>query len=234
MSIDQSLLQATRAGGGFLRLYRWNPPCLSFGRNEPAKTRYDTDRIRSLGLDTVRRPTGGRAVWHDRELTYAVAAPLDTFGSLQQTYAAIHHLLAAALRRLGVPASIAPHRSGRVPRLGSGACFAAPVGGEIVVGERKLVGSAQLREGNAFLQHGSVLMDGGQDMVASITSGPSLPIAATSLREVLQSPPEYEDVAQVIATEAERCWKDSWTRQTGSPDAVVGDKFGDSSWTWRR
>ena len=52
MSIDHGLLQAARAGGGFLRLYRWNPPCLSFGRNEPAKARYDADKIRSLGLDT--------------------------------------------------------------------------------------------------------------------------------------------------------------------------------------
>ena len=234
MSIDHGLLQAARTGGGFLRLYRWNPPCLSFGRNEPAKTRYDGDRIRSLGLDTVRRPTGGRAVWHDRELTYAVAAPIDTFGSLQQTYAAIHHLLAAALRRIGVPASIAPRQSERTPRLGSGACFAAPIGGEIVVGKRKLVGSAQLREGDAFLQHGSVLMEEGQDMVARITSGLSSPIAATSLSEVLQRPPDYQDVARVIATEAERCWKGSWTRQTRSPDVAVGDKFGDSCWTWRR
>jgi len=70
--------------------------------------------------------------------------------------------------------------------------------------------------------------------VARITSDLRSPIAATSLREVLQRPPDYQDVARVIATEAERCWKGSWTRQTRSPDAAVGDKFGDSCWTWRR
>ncbi len=57
MALDHSLLRAAREGVSLLRLYRWNPPCLSFGRNEPALTRYDTKAIERLGLSTVRRPT---------------------------------------------------------------------------------------------------------------------------------------------------------------------------------
>ena len=104
MARDQALLDlAERSGGAFLRLYRWEPFCLSFGRHEPALRRYDRNRIRDLGLSCVRRPTGGRAVWHARELTYAVAAPLDAFGGLREAYHAIHQTIARALSSFGVP-----------------------------------------------------------------------------------------------------------------------------------
>ena len=109
MALDQALLHAAaRTGAAWLRLYRWDPPCLSFGRNEPALARYDREAIERLGLDVVRRPTGGRAVWHEHEATYAVAAPVAAFGSLRVAYRLIHQRLAAALRSLGVPAIIAP------------------------------------------------------------------------------------------------------------------------------
>jgi lipoate-protein ligase A len=76
MAVDQALLErAGRLGERRLRLYRWHPHCLSFGRHEQALRRYDRDRIVASGLDVVRRPTGGRAVWHAGELTYAVAMP---------------------------------------------------------------------------------------------------------------------------------------------------------------
>ena len=101
MGADYALLRCAQQGVGALRLYRWAPGCLSFGRNEPTRIRYDRDLIEERGLATVRRPTGGRAVWHDAEVTYAVAAPADRFGSLAQSYNIIHAMLAGALRRLG-------------------------------------------------------------------------------------------------------------------------------------
>src|SRR5262249_9925627 len=107
MAVDSALLEAAERGQRALRLYRWGPPALSFGRNEPALKRYDRAAIESRGLSTVRRPTGGRAVWHDREVTYAVAAPVETFGSLRATYQEIHALLADALRGLGAPVTLA-------------------------------------------------------------------------------------------------------------------------------
>ena len=73
MAVDLALLRAAQAGEVFLRFYRWSPPCLSLGRNEPALSRYDRHLIETLGLDVVRRPTGGRAVWHNAEVTYAGA-----------------------------------------------------------------------------------------------------------------------------------------------------------------
>src|SRR5918999_438442 len=159
MSLDMALLdRAERDGESWLRLYQWEPYCLSFGRHEPASHAYDVERIRSLGMDIVRRPTGGRAVWHTSELTYAVAAPWEVFGSLRGAYLEIHRLLRQALGTLGVATTLAPRV--RTAALDSGGCFSQPVGGEVLANGRKVVGSAQLRRGSALLQHGSILLDG--------------------------------------------------------------------------
>src|SRR5437899_813822 len=185
MALDDALLHAAAASGrAYLRLYRWAPSCLSFGRNEAALARYDRAAIEQRGWDVVRRPTGGRAVWHEDEVTYAVAAPIAAFGSLQQSYCAIHERLAAALRTLGAPAQLAP-KNGRPAGLDAGACFASAVGGEVMVHGRKIVGSAQVRLGSAFLQHGSILMGGSQHNLSAVSRQPSAISSASSLSEVL-------------------------------------------------
>lgn len=226
MAVDQALLEeADRSGDAFLRLYRWSPPCLSFGRNEPALQRYDRAAIERRGIDVVRRPTGGRAVWHDAEVTYAVAAPIDRFGSLRQSYRAIHERLATALRSLGVDATLAPDSRHPKP-LHSGPCFAEPIGGEVVVNGRKLIGSAQVRSGRAFLQHGSILLDGSQDLVAAVSRQPSAVSRATTLSEVLERPASFQEVSQAIV----ETWGETATaipsyRPTARPDL---------HWVWRR
>ncbi|HLM68541.1 MAG TPA: hypothetical protein VK358_13475, partial [Longimicrobium sp.] len=88
MAVDEALAQSVRAGEPpVLRVYRWSPPCLSLGRNQPSGG-YDRDEIRRRGLDVVRRPTGGRAVLHHRELTYSVAAAEGVLGGPRQAYSA--------------------------------------------------------------------------------------------------------------------------------------------------
>jgi lipoate-protein ligase A len=234
MSIDHSLLRRAQEGVGYLRLYRWSPPCLSFGRNEPAKRRYDLNEIERLGLDTVRRPTGGRAVWHDAEVTYAVAAPAETFGALRETYNIIHATIAVALRRLGVPAQQAGRPTTQGPGLSGGACFASPAGGEVIAGGRKLVGSAQVREGAAFLQHGSVLLEDGQDVVAQVTQGESILPVSTSISAILGRSVSFDEVAGAIRLQARHEWPGTWIEE----EQLLGDngvaQFADSEWTWRR
>src|SRR5256886_5601050 len=134
MAFDQAMLeQADRSGSATLRLYRWTPPCLSFGRHEPASRRYDRVRVEQFGLDVVRRPTGGRAVWHEHEVTYAVVAPITAFGSLRHAYHTIHERIAAALRSLGADATLAPHQPPPASRVDQPtSCFATPVGGEVL------------------------------------------------------------------------------------------------------
>src|SRR3989454_12375690 len=193
MAIDAALLtEAARTGRALLRLYRFDPPCLSLGRNEPAAARYDRAAIARRRLDVVRRPTGGRAVWHEHEVTYAVAAPLATFGGLRHAYRSIHTRLAAALRGLGADATLAPDPPrppgsplGTVrPPDRSTACFATSVGGEVLVEGCKLVGSAQLREGGAFLQHGSILLAGSQEVITAVGRKPQAASTETTLARV--------------------------------------------------
>jgi lipoate-protein ligase A len=237
MSLDMALLDmAEGCGESWFRLYQWEPHCLSFGRHEPASRTYDIDRIRSLGLDAVRRPTGGRAVWHAREVTYAVAAPWQIFGSLRAAYLEIHRLLSEALGTVGIATSLAP-RVQTAP-LDSGGCFSQPVGGEVLANGRKMVGSAQLRRGSAFLQHGSILLEGDQRLVASLARHPS---AGDHLPDVstLSSPMPPEEVAHRIAECAASQWAGPWERVSDpalllQAAATYGPQFQSSTWTWAR
>jgi len=129
-------------------------------------------------------------VWHEHEVTYAVAAPIALYGSLRNAYCQIHTQIATALRSMGVAAVLAPavRPTGR-----PAACFAASVGGEILVNGHKLVGSAQVRKRDAFLQHGSILLDGSQEVVGNARG-------ATTLARVLGRPVTFDEVAGAVAT----------------------------------
>ncbi len=230
MAIDAGLLAlAERTGRAFLRLYRFDPPCLSFGRNEPA-TAYDRAAITRLGVDVVRRPTGGRAVWHEHEVTYAVAAPVAAFGTLRRAYWAIQEWLAAALRALGADATLAPERSRPAAPARSGACFAAPVGGEVLVRGRKLVGSAQARRGKALLQHGSVLLAGSQGLARLVSRDPGPPGGDTTLAAVCGRPVSFAETAAALIA--------AWDARLIPPLAALPHwspaAYRDTAWTWRR
>jgi lipoate-protein ligase A len=146
-----------------LRLYGWNPPCLTLGRHQGVET-VDFDFCRTEGIDVVRRPTGGRALLHHLELTYAVIAPLGAGPlprALQDAYRLICGALVRAMRAVGVDAALTdgevnvllPSPQSAVP------CFEAPAGGEVVVGGRKLIGSAMRAHAGTILQHGAILLD---------------------------------------------------------------------------
>jgi lipoate-protein ligase A len=235
MAIDSALLdRAEQTGTISLRLYRWEPYCLSFGRHEPALRRYDRGRIESLGLDTVRRPTGGRAVWHARELTYALAAPVERFGGIRQAYQAIHRMLAGALRRMGIAAELATTTA--VPGPAAGACFATPVGGEVLVDGRKVVGSAQLRQGNAFLQHGSLLLADDQDLVRQISHDPAGVRPRPDPVFPLGKPVSFEEAAAAIREEAGALGELTPDPSMGDPSTSLAHaaRFRSPEWTWER
>ena len=162
MAVDEALAEAVDVGAAppVLRLYRWAPPCLSLGFAQPYDAA-DAAFCAAHAIDVVRRPTGGRAVLHHLELTYSVCAPLGRAPfsrDLQAAYRAICRALVAGLQRLGVAAELsgAPE-SGMIKPTQAIPCFIGPAAGEVVVGDRKLVGSAMRRTGEAILQHGSIL-----------------------------------------------------------------------------
>src|SRR3954469_10190523 len=94
MARDTALqARAARTGETVFTIYSWSAPTLSFGRNQPARGRYDLRMLRASGVEVVRRPTGGRAILHHREVTYSVTAPIDGSLPLRGTYTRINRIL---------------------------------------------------------------------------------------------------------------------------------------------
>jgi lipoyl(octanoyl) transferase len=156
MAVDEALMASVSEGGApVLRFYRWTPACLSLGRNQPAAGHYSPDELERLGIDVVRRMTGGRAVLHDEELTYSAIVGDRKLGTPRQVYRAINAALAAGLQRLGVAAALVP-AGATIPVPSTTPCFADPVPDEVAAAGAKLIGSAQVRLGGVLLQHGSL------------------------------------------------------------------------------
>jgi lipoate-protein ligase A len=163
MALDEAMLLLHEAGETppTLRVYGWQAPTLSLGYAQHSAKEVNLDACRRYGVTVVRRPTGGRAVLHDDEVTYSVVMPLtlaDGSHTLTEHYRRIGLALAAALCQLGVPVRLArPQRPATTQRTpASPACFAALSRHELSVNGKKLVGSAQKRAQHALLQHGSI------------------------------------------------------------------------------
>lgn len=179
MAVDEVLLAAARSSGrATLRLYRWSGPWLSLGyaqRPEPARLAACAE----AGVGVVRRVTGGRAVLHGADLTYALAAPAARLpAGLAGSYARVADALLAALASIGVTAE--RERGGGGP--GGFDCFAGRAAQEVLASGKKLVGSAQRRAGGALLQHGSIRLCG--DAPAARAAAGLEPGSATSLAEL--------------------------------------------------
>ena len=167
MRRDTALLEAVAAGGeSVLRLFTFVPAGITLGRAQDPARELDLGRCRAAGVLWAVRPTGGRAIYHDEEWTYSLAAGLADpawGGRLEAAYGKASRLLVASLARLGVPTALAPGagRADLAPRSAAGAaapCFASTARHEIVLDGRKLVGSAQRRTARALLQQGSLLL----------------------------------------------------------------------------
>lgn len=159
MAVDEALLDAVSRGRAqpILRFYQWAPACLSLGYFQ-SYAAVDIDACRAHRVKVVRRPTGGRAILHDRELTYSITLPVTSLegqSGVLQSYYRLSQGLMEGLRQLGVETTLAPSlplRDAHGP-----ACFDRPSDHEILLNGRKLIGSAQVRRNEALLQHGSVL-----------------------------------------------------------------------------
>jgi lipoate-protein ligase A len=205
MATDHALLDRAAdpaaADEAVLRIYAWARPTLSLGLHE--RSRIPRETFAEQQVDVVRRPTGGRALLHHREVTYSVTAPLPTDASalgLSESYRAINSLLKSALERLGVQADEAPRR-GRASSPDGAPCFAEPNVGELVVDGRKLVGSAQRRDARAFLQHGSILLGDDQGMIARLRGDASLAApAAATLVTALGRQVSYAEVRDALVS----------------------------------
>ncbi len=164
MAVDEAVLEAVekKIVPPTLRLFSWDPPCVSIGYAQPFA---DIDRVRlnTLGWDCVRRPTGGRAILHTDELTYSVVAPLSdprVSGGVLESYQRLSFALLTALHSLNIPARSLPNQLINRNHEAGAVCFEIPSNYEIVVNDKKLIGSAQARRKNVVLQHGTIPLMG--------------------------------------------------------------------------
>lgn len=251
MAVDQVLLDTVKAGGPpTLRFYRWDPPCLSLGRNQPARGRYDADGP-TPGIHVVRRPTGGLAVFHDQELTYSVACRVGDLGSPRATYLRVHRSIAAGLASLGAETALSPRRASRapVPADPVGVCFHSAAEGEVLAPAGKLVGSAQRCEQRSILQHGSILLDGSQERAGApepAGAGPAASAASAAARvdgvatltELLGRRPADAELLSAIAAGFTACMgirlAPGWLAadEAGRLEAAEA-MYRSENWTWR-
>lgn len=237
MAVDAGLLaRARETGEATVRIFAWERPTLSFGRHETVRDRFSAATLAKHGVDAVRRPTGGRVLLHEGEVTYSVTAPAPDDEPIRVAFARVNALLMDALARLGVPVAEAPRaRPLRPARL---ACFAEPSAGELIVDGRKLVASAQVREGGALLQHGSILLDDLQSRIPSLADAAmESPAAGATLRTALGRPVVRDEVrdalhAALVAVAGTVTPLDP--AEAAAHAAPFRARFADPQWTWAR
>ena len=214
MAIDEAILLTmaqTLNPQPVLRFYGWSPATLSLGYAQSYHKEVDEEACLAAGIDIIRRPTGGRAVLHQHELTYSVIAPEHdphVSGTVTQSYLKISQALLTGLKAVGVPAEMVA--CGGLNKASSSACFDAPSWYELVVDGRKLVGSAQVRKEGMLLQHGSILLHFDPDLLFRLLKFPNEEIRqrlltrfmakACALDEVWTHPIEREALEQELCS----------------------------------
>ena len=167
MVIDEALFRCVREGRleAAVRTYSWRAPTVSVGYSQVINEILNVGKCKELGIEIVRRPTGGGAVLHHDELTYSVSGRLKSslFGGVRESRLKIALFLKRTLELLGLSAEIAAGPGGA-----ASACFAAPSKCEITVEGKKIVGSAAVVKAGCFLQHGSILLGDSHLMLAGL------------------------------------------------------------------
>lgn len=251
MALDEALLDMVARGESLpvLRFYRWQPATVTLGYAQSVSSDLDLDVCRSAGLDVVRRSTGGRAVLHDHEVTYAVIAPLNDrhFGqTVLDCYRVIAEILRETLQRFDLPAQLVPGRpKGGQRNPVKAICFSAPSQYELVINDCKVAGSAQKRHGQAFLQHGSLplemdvtLLKSALRMAATATNDPLETVGwLNRWRDTPLSIAEVEQrLAEVFAERLQVTLQPS--DPTGEELLLAGelyrDRFANPAWTMKR
>ncbi|MBC7249342.1 MAG: lipoate--protein ligase family protein [Anaerolineae bacterium] len=253
MAVDEAILEGVAAGQSppTLRFYAWQPPCLSLGYAQVVRDEVDLEACRARGIDLVRRPTGGRAILHTDELTYSVVVPQDdprVSGGVVESYRRLCQGLLAGLRMLGLDVVQAGRKPPRPKNL-SAACFDAPSDYEIIVGGRKIVGSAQARRRGVVLQHGALPLIGDVTRIVDVLNLPederekfraALRARATTLEAALGRALPFDEVARALAQgfaqglNLELVPGELSPRELARAEALRAEKYAAEGWTFQR
>lgn len=252
MAVDESILEHIGRGESLptLRLYAWDPACLSLGHTQPFED-VDVTRLKERGWEVVRRATGGRAILHTDELTYSVtgsAAETVLAGGVLESYNRIAQALFLAVKDLGLPVEIKEGKSNN-STAPNPVCFEVPSTYEITVDGKKLIGSAQARKKEGVLQHGSLPLTGDLTRICQAVvfeseaereeASKRLLTKATTVESVLGRAVSWETAAEAFihAFEAQLglCFERGELSEfeTRRADELVKEKYDHPSWTER-
>lgn len=255
MAVDEALLYSIGAGQALptLRLYAWQPTCLSLGYAQPGAD-VDQARLQEHGWQVVRRLTGGRAILHTdqrSELTYSLTLPKEhglAAGSILDSYRRLSAALLQAVQSIGLAANADQQLDGAA-KLQGPVCFEVPSNYEITAGGKKLIGSAQVRKHAALLQHGSLPLDGslGQicealhfaDEATRRLAQDRVLTRATTLSAALGRPIDWQAAADALINAAEACFDVRLERdglnqaERAQADQLCAQRYRSDAWTFR-
>jgi lipoyl(octanoyl) transferase len=255
MAVDEALLEGAGQNNALpsLRLYAWDPACLSLGYAQPFSD-VDIQALRERGWGLVRRPTGGRAILHTDEITYSVvgstAEPRLTGGVLE-SYQNLSEAFLRALHDLKIPAEAMVKPSSAPPdaRTKNPICFEVPSNYEITVGRKKLIGSAQARRKETMLQHGSLPLSGDLSRITLALIYPNEGERLQAARRVVNRAVTVEailgkqvawDIAAQVITDAfqtvlnlQLVLSDLSDKEIQRAGQLVHEKYANPAWTER-
>jgi len=226
MAADETLLESAVRGTAALRFYRWSEPTVSLGYFQSHRVRQEEPSLAALPF--VRRPTGGATLVHHLELTYALALPPSLLSSMKEPWLnRMHAIIGMALNSLGVPTR--GHAAAASPHANRTLCFHQCAGGDLLIGPRKVVGSAQRKQRGALLQHGAILL-------ARSPHTPTLP----GILELTGQRLEPETLAIAIRAQWQRAtgWdmtESDWTsEEIGRTQELCQTRYMQTAWNSKR
>jgi lipoate-protein ligase A len=254
MAVDESILEHIHRGESqpTLRLYAWDPPCLSLGRAQSFSD-VDMERVKANGWEVVRRATGGRAILHTDELTYSVTGSAEEpvlAGGILESYNRLAQALMFAVRELGLPVEMKEYESaGHASNEKNPVCFEVPATYEITVNGKKLIGSAQARKQEGVLQHGSLPLIGDltricqalvfKDEASREVAAQRLLTRATTVQSVIGVEVDWKTAAQAFVHGFEAQLGIHFQRgemsrsESERADELVKEKYAHPSWMER-
>jgi len=253
MALDEAILEAVGRGESLptLRFYAWSPPCISLGVAQSIRD-VDLKRLRTKRWDLVRRSTGGRAILHTDELTYAVIAPMDNphlAGGVLESYRHLSTGLVAGLQQMGMSVEIEPEKQLPEEERGNPVCFQAPSAYEITVNQRKLLGSAQVRRRYGILQHGTLPLKGDITRICEVlrfdnqedrtSAADALRNRAATVEILLGKSPSWQKAAEAMSEGFRQALDLQLESGNPSPaeltraEELQGERFANIQWTER-
>ncbi len=221
MAIDEAIFKCVQDGRSVptIRFYDWEPSTVSCGYNQEVAKEVDFAALKRYGFGFVRRPTGGRLVLHDNEITYAVISPAvgRLSGNVTESYSEISKALAKGFELMDIDVDFEKgNLSSEHQRQAANPCFTSSSRYELNYQRKKIVGSAQVRKNNCLLQHGSILLNHNQSKLAQILPDLSvdqkerlvnyLSRKTIAINEILSVPKSYDEAIQLLMTGFEEKW----------------------------